>query len=203
MASLACAGAAQAYNVIPQGGGNYNTWPTASAAGTPGSAYCGAARPGSSTLTLPNFYADPANSNTTTPLSLLDLQAPLQAAFDKWSAVAHVQFQFVGIDNSGLAVNDPAAIIPTILVDAFAFKGFSGAVDCSPPPNGGTGEVRCFLTGPVGCEVRGATFTPDGRTLFINVRHPGESPSERSDPAAPTRFSTWPKWASRRTTSTT
>ena len=55
-----------------------------------------------------------------------------------------------------------------------------------------TGEVRRFLTGPVGCEVTGATFTPDGRTLFINIQHPGESPSERSDPSAPTRFSTWP-----------
>ena len=58
-----------------------------------------------------------------------------------------------------------------------------------------TGEVRRFLTGPVGCEVTGATFTPDGRTLFINIQHPGESPSERSDPAAPTRFSTWPDGA--------
>jgi secreted PhoX family phosphatase len=58
-----------------------------------------------------------------------------------------------------------------------------------------TGEVRRFLTGPVGCEVTGSTFTPDGRTLFINIQHPGESPSERSDPAAPTRFSTWPDGA--------
>jgi hypothetical protein len=56
-----------------------------------------------------------------------------------------------------------------------------------------TGEVRRFLTGPVGCEVTGATFTPDGRTLFINIQHPGESPSERSDPAIPTRYSSWPE----------
>ena len=55
-----------------------------------------------------------------------------------------------------------------------------------------TGEVRRFLTGPQGCEVTGASLTPDGRTMFINIQHPGESPSERSDPTAPTRFSTWP-----------
>jgi len=55
-----------------------------------------------------------------------------------------------------------------------------------------TGEVRRFLTGPVGCEVTGATMAPDGRSLFINIQHPGETPSERSDPAAPTRWSTWP-----------
>jgi len=55
-----------------------------------------------------------------------------------------------------------------------------------------TGEIRRFLTGPVNCEITGATLTPDGSTLFINIQHPGEDPSERSDPAAPTRYSTWP-----------
>jgi secreted PhoX family phosphatase len=55
-----------------------------------------------------------------------------------------------------------------------------------------TGEIRRFLTGPRGCEITGATATPDGRTMFINIQHPGESPSERSDPADPGRYSTWP-----------
>ncbi|MDP3690585.1 PhoX family phosphatase [Bradyrhizobium sp.] len=55
-----------------------------------------------------------------------------------------------------------------------------------------TGEIRRFLTGPSGCEITGATATPDGRTMFINIQHPGESPSERSDPANPGKYSTWP-----------
>jgi secreted PhoX family phosphatase len=55
-----------------------------------------------------------------------------------------------------------------------------------------TGEVRRFLVGPAGCEVTGATATPDGRTLFINIQHPGETPSERSDPENPRRISNWP-----------
>ena len=55
-----------------------------------------------------------------------------------------------------------------------------------------TGDIRRFLVGPVGCEITGATGTPDGRTMFINIQHPGESPSERSDPANPTRYSNWP-----------
>lgn len=55
-----------------------------------------------------------------------------------------------------------------------------------------SGEIRRFLTGPIGCEITGATFTPDGRTLFINVQHPGETPSDRSDPAAPGKYSNWP-----------
>ena len=59
-----------------------------------------------------------------------------------------------------------------------------------------TGRFLRFLTGPVNCEVTGAAFTPDGRTLFVNIQHPGESPGERSDPAAPRRFSNWPDFAS-------
>jgi hypothetical protein len=37
-----------------------------------------------------------------------------------------------------------------------------------------TGEIRRFLTGPVGCEVTGVVSTPDGKTLFVNIQHPGE-----------------------------
>ena len=55
-----------------------------------------------------------------------------------------------------------------------------------------TGDIRRFLTGPAGCEITGATATPDGRTMFINIQHPGESPSEKSDPEAPRKVSNWP-----------
>ena len=43
---------------------------------------------------------------------------------------------------------------------------------CADP---GSGEVRRFLVGPRGCEITGITFTPDYRTLWINVQHPGLS----------------------------
>ena len=55
-----------------------------------------------------------------------------------------------------------------------------------------TGEVRRFLTGPTNCEITGATQTPDGTTMFINIQHPGENASDRSDPADPMKFSKWP-----------
>lgn len=55
-----------------------------------------------------------------------------------------------------------------------------------------TGEIRRFLVGPAGCEITGATATPDGRTMFVNIQHPGEAPSERSDPEAPRKVSNWP-----------
>jgi secreted PhoX family phosphatase len=55
-----------------------------------------------------------------------------------------------------------------------------------------TGQIRRFLTGPAGSEVTGITGTPDGTTLFINIQHPGETSSERNDPAKPTAVSSWP-----------
>jgi len=53
-------------------------------------------------------------------------------------------------------------------------------------------EVRRFLVGPNGCEVTGVITTPDGRSMFVNIQHPGESPSERADPARPSAVSAWP-----------
>lgn len=42
---------------------------------------------------------------------------------------------------------------------------------CADPT---TGEVRRFLTGPLACEITGLAFTPDQKTLFVGVQHPGE-----------------------------
>jgi secreted PhoX family phosphatase len=36
------------------------------------------------------------------------------------------------------------------------------------------GRLRQLASGPVGCEVCGCEFTPDGRTLFLSIQHPGE-----------------------------
>jgi hypothetical protein len=55
-----------------------------------------------------------------------------------------------------------------------------------------SGEIRRFLVGPPNCEITGITATPDLRTLFINIQHPGESPTDRSDPADPSKYSSWP-----------
>lgn len=35
-------------------------------------------------------------------------------------------------------------------------------------------QLRRFLVGPIGCEITGVDSTPDGRTLFVNIQHPGE-----------------------------
>ena len=58
-----------------------------------------------------------------------------------------------------------------------------------------TGETRRFLLGPPGCEVTGVITTPDQRTMFVDIQHPGESPSERGNPDNPKAVSSWPDGA--------
>jgi secreted PhoX family phosphatase len=43
-------------------------------------------------------------------------------------------------------------------------------------------EIRRFLVGPSGCEVTGVTWTPDRRTMFVNIQHPGEVGSHPNAP---------------------
>ena len=39
----------------------------------------------------------------------------------------------------------------------------------------GEKRLRRFLVGPKECEITGITETPDGRTIFVNIQHPGEN----------------------------
>ncbi|HSP30032.1 MAG TPA: PhoX family phosphatase, partial [Ilumatobacteraceae bacterium] len=61
-----------------------------------------------------------------------------------------------------------------------------------------TGEMRRFLTGPRGCEITGVITTPDQRTMFVNVQHPGESTTYWNNlngtpsTTAPATVSSWP-----------
>jgi secreted PhoX family phosphatase len=60
-----------------------------------------------------------------------------------------------------------------------------------------TGETKRFLVGPRGAEVTGVTVTPDFRTMFVNIQHPGEGNT-------PTSFaSNWPDGNGRRPRSAT
>ncbi len=52
--------------------------------------------------------------------------------------------------------------------------------------------LRRFLVGPVDCEITGCTETPDGKTIFVNIQHPGEAIA-KADIGAPAKFiSHWP-----------
>jgi secreted PhoX family phosphatase len=68
------------------------------------------------------------------------------------------------------------------------FKNNGAFVVPSGLDGGASGEdVVQFASAPVEAELTGPAFTPDGRTLFLAIQHPGEETEERGKPT-----STWP-----------
>lgn len=52
--------------------------------------------------------------------------------------------------------------------------------------------LKRFLVGPVACEITGITETPDGKSMFVNIQHPGETTSV-ANIGDPTKYtSQWP-----------
>jgi uncharacterized protein len=71
------------------------------------------------------------------------------------------------------------------------FVNIGGNMMVCADPN--TGVTRRFMTAPNKCEVTGVTMTPDGKTMWVGIQHPGEDATA----ANPTAFSNWPQnqWA--------
>ncbi len=56
-----------------------------------------------------------------------------------------------------------------------------------------TGGIRRFLTGPLRCEITGLTTTPDGKTMFVNIQHPGQpSNALTASGSKPNEHGSWP-----------
>lgn len=94
----------------------------------------------------------------------------------------------IAFDRQGLLWVQTDAHATQMYKGEFERIGNNQMLACNPA----TGEFRRFLTAPTNCEVTGLTWSSDGRTMFLNVQHPGETPSDRSDPAEPRKFSNWP-----------
>jgi hypothetical protein len=77
-------------------------------------------------------------------------------------------------------------------INAGNYAGFgNNQMLCADPV---TGEVRRFLVGPNASEVTGVFTTPDERTMFVGIQHPGEPASGNHTPngANPKAISSWP-----------
>jgi uncharacterized protein len=55
----------------------------------------------------------------------------------------------------------------------------------------GEPKLRRFLVGPKDCEITGLAESPDGKSLFVNIQHPGED-TTAADFAAGNYSSVWP-----------
>jgi secreted PhoX family phosphatase len=87
-------------------------------------------------------------------------------------------------DNGGLLWIQTDMSGQVIGTGAYAALG-NNQLLCAEPTSG---RIRRFLVGPKGCEITGCVVTPDRRTLFVNVQHPGE----RRDDGTGAPNSAWP-----------
>jgi len=110
------------------------------------------------------FYQGNIND---TPDGSADFGAPDGLWFDQFGRL------WVQTDQAGDATGD--------------WVNIGANVMCCADPN--TREIRRFLTSPRNCEVTGVINTPDGKTMFVGIQHPGED----SPASNPTQFSNWPQ----------
>ena len=66
----------------------------------------------------------------------------------------------------------------------------SNVMVCADP---NTGETRRFMTSPTRSEVTGVTMTPDGKTMWVGIQHPGEDTGNGETSANATVHSNWPQ----------
>ncbi|HSV51221.1 MAG TPA: PhoX family phosphatase [Burkholderiaceae bacterium] len=52
--------------------------------------------------------------------------------------------------------------------------------------------LKRFLVGPAACEITGLCETPDGKTMFINIQHPGETTAQANLSDTTKYTSQWP-----------
>lgn len=83
-------------------------------------------------------------------------------------------------DGKKVTLNYPRANGSTLSVDTYV--GAAATAD----------TLKRFLVGPVGSEITGIAETPDGKALFVNIQHPGET-TAAGNIADPGKYtSQWP-----------
>ena len=74
--------------------------------------------------------------------------------------------------------------------------GYNDALHAVPTTGPNRGQVRQFLSVPAGAETCGPEFTPDQKTLFVAVQHPGEDGGFfRANDVTANAQSAWPDGA--------
>jgi hypothetical protein len=103
--------------------------------------------------------------------------------------------------------NDPSQIAPIgspdnvgfdnkgnlwIVTDGSQPRGTNNGGYAVPTEGPNRGKLRQFLSGPVDCEVCGCEVTPDNRTVFFNIQHPGATFAALGFPTLAEPSSYWP-----------
>lgn len=112
---------------------------------------------------------DPSGDRLITDLSQVQANSAYYAGYANGAELSPIGSP----DNIGF---DPAGNLWIVSDGAQPGGGNNGCWVC-PTSGPDRGRLQQFMSGPVGCEVCGCQFSPDGETLFLSIQHPGEGGS--------------------------
>ncbi|MCE3272002.1 MAG: hypothetical protein K0S57_2399 [Ramlibacter sp.] len=141
--------------------------------------------------------ADPVKVNLSSLTADQDFSSPDGLWFSPRTGTVFIQTDdgaYTDVTNCMMLLGRPGQVgdgAPQVLQYAKADGSMVSVrthVGAKPTPD----TLRRFLVGPVDCEITGICETPDGRAIFVNIQHPGESISRATvtDPAS--YLSHWP-----------
>jgi len=145
------------------------------------------------------FGAEATMEDTKIDLSSLtndqDFSSPDGLWFSQKTGLLFIQTDdgnFTDVTNCMMLIAKPGKVGDGGLVTISAVGGSTTNVTTYVGAKPTADTLRRFLVGPVDCEITGIAETPDGKTIFVNIQHPGDTISNATlgNPAAYT--SHWP-----------
>jgi secreted PhoX family phosphatase len=119
--------------------------------------------------------ADPTNVNISGLTTDQDFSSPDGIAFSKSTGICWIQTDdgaYTDVTNCMMLAALPGQVgdgtAATVTNSGIATTTVVGA-----KPN--ASNLKRFLVGPSDCEITGLCETPDGKAIFVNIQHPGES----------------------------
>ncbi|MET0534572.1 MAG: PhoX family phosphatase, partial [Steroidobacter sp.] len=109
---------------------------------------------------------DPSGGRLITDLNQVKSDSAYYAGYSKAADLSPIGSpDNVGFDKAGNL---------WIVTDGVQPNGNNDGCWVCPTTGPERGRLQQFMSGPMGCEVCGCEFTPDGETLFLSIQHPGE-----------------------------
>lgn len=137
--------------------------------------------------------SDPALINLSGLTADNDLSSPDGLAFTRSTGICWIQTDdgaYTDVTNCMLVASLPGTVGDGETKTLEYSGGVSVTTRMGRKPTEAT--LKRFYVGPYDCEVTGLCETPDGKTIFINVQHPGDG-TAAADLADPTKYtSRWP-----------
>jgi secreted PhoX family phosphatase len=150
---------------------------------------------------------DPANVNLSGLTAANDFSSPDGCWFSRATGILWIETDdgaYTDVTNCMLLASLPGRVgdggAKTVTnTEGTTTKAVTTFVGAAP----GEARLRRFLVGPSDCEITGVAETPDGKALFVNIQHPGETTpvSNLANPSA--WLSHWPQGGSARPRSAT